>query len=118
MEKRINTLVELLNVFANVSTEQLMHWLILYTADVKGDSLNRYPFPKTDVLWAESLMDSYLQAEQTSGGDLNVFKVFLYGVNNYIASCARENPEEAYLVEAYRDKDAFAEPQEENVGTE
>lgn len=110
MDKRIKTLVELLNVFANVSTEQLMDLLVLYVANVKEDGLNLYPFPKTDISWAESLMDSYLQAEQVGGGDLDVFKVFRYGINNYIASCVKENPEEACLVEPYRDNDAFEEP--------
>ena len=110
MDKKIKTLVELLNVFANVSTEQLMEQLVLYVADVKENGLNRYPFPQTDVSWAESLMDSYLQAEQTVGGDLDVFKVFQYGINDYIASCVKENPEEACLVEPYRDNDAFEEP--------
>lgn len=109
MDKRINTLAELLNVFSNVSVEQLLDLLCAYAADVEKCGAERYPFPKTDKAWAQSLMDSYLQALDTCDGDIDLCKAFRYEVNDYLDSCLKENHEMYYLVEAYRDKDAYSE---------
>lgn len=107
MDKKINTLAELMNVFSGVETERLLEALCGYAADAEEHGLERYPFPKTDREWIHSLQDSYLQAEETCGGDINLFTVFRYGINDYLASCARENREMYHLVEAYEDTDAY-----------
>nr|QIM10365.1 hypothetical protein PlAlph_1190 [uncultured Alphaproteobacteria bacterium] len=107
MEKRINTLAELVNVFSNVSVEQFLDILLGYAADVKEQGAGRYPFPKTDEAWAQSLMDCYLQAVDTCNGDVDLCKAFRYEVNDYLVSCEKENREMYYLVADYRDDDAY-----------
>lgn len=107
MDKKISSLAELTNVFSNVSVEHFLEMLLGYLANVKECGAEVYPFPETDKLWAQSLMDSYLQSLDTCDGDIDLCKAFRYEINDYLASCRKENHEMYYLVEGYEDKDAF-----------
>lgn len=107
-DKRINTLAEFVNIFADLDTEQFMNKLVLYVADIESDTSKEYPFPVTDVNWARSLMDGYLQAQETCDGDISPLKMLQYEMNNYLVSCKKENPEMYFLVEKFYDNDACA----------
>lgn len=107
MAKKIITLAELVNVFSCVGVERFLDILIGYSANLEEYGSEVYPFAKTDKSWVDSLMDCYLQAVETCDGDINLCKAFRYEINDYLADCRKENSEMYYLVEGYKDEDAF-----------
>lgn len=110
-QKRINSLVEFVNAFADTDIESFVDQLLLFSIDERCDTDGNYPFPKTDLWWVNELLGCFLEAEDSCGRDINLARVFWYSINDYLDSCFRENPEMSGLLEQYRNNDVWAEPQ-------
>ncbi len=104
--KKVNTLAEFVNVFAHSDAEQFMDKLVLYAAELEDASSEEYPFLQTDKSWVQRLMDGFLQSEDVDEGEASPLKQFQSGINEYLASCRKENPEMYFLVEKFCDTPA------------